>query len=135
MKLSNLIAFTLIAQLLAAPVTSGVLVLCFGSDGHVAVESASADLCCRDWESVHGASSGGLPATIESASAPCCNDVELSVESATLTVPPQKVIPTAAFPRCVPLLATPLRASSTGRFPLSTESPVAASLRTVVLRA
>jgi hypothetical protein len=134
MNLSKLIAFALVAQLLAAPVTSGMLVLCFGSDGHVAVESSSAALCCREWESVHRASPGDLATNIESASGPCCNDVELSVESATLTVPLQKANPTAALPRSIPLLATPLCPASVGTFPLSTESPVAASLRTVVLR-
>lgn len=136
MKFGRLIAFVLIAQLLAAPATSGMLVLCFGSDGHVAVESASANLCCREWETAHqGTPDKDLPASIGPASGPCCNDVELSAESARLTVPSQKVIPASTLPCRVPVLASPLRTFSACTFPFSTESPVAASLRTVVLRA
>ena len=134
MKLSRLITLALIAQLLAAPLTSGMLVLCFGSDGHVAVEAANASLCCREWDAAHRGGPDNLLATIEPASGPCCNDVELSVGSATLTVPAQKVIRSPVAGR-VPVLASPLRTVSAGTFPLSTESPVAASLRTVVLRA
>jgi hypothetical protein len=134
MNLWRLIILALMAQLLAAPATSGMLVLCIGNDGHVAVESASASLCCREWGATFREDPGDLLATFEAASSPCCNDVELSVESARLTVPSQKVIPISALPRRVPALASPLRQTSVGSFPLSTESPVAASLRTVVLR-
>ena len=135
MKLGRLITLALIAQLLAAPLTSGMLVLCFGSDGHVAVESANASLCCREWDTAHRGSPDIPLATLKPASGPCCTDVELSVESVTLTVPPQKVIPVPAVPGCIPVLASPVHTVSAGTFPLSTESPVAASLRTVVLRA
>jgi hypothetical protein len=135
MKLGRLIALALIAPLLAVPVSSGMLVLCFGSDGHVAVESANASLCCREWDTAHRGAPDNLLETLESASSPCCNDVGLSFDSATLSVLPQKVIPRSPVPCCIPFLASPLRTVSAGTFPLSTESPVAASLRTVVLLA
>ena len=135
MMLLRLMTLALIAQLLAAPVTSGMLVLCFGSDGHVAVESASASLCCREWDDVHGMPAGDLPARLEPASGPCCNDLELSVDSATLTVPAQKVVPASAAFCCIPVPALSPPSAAAGIFPLSTESPVAASLRTVMLRA
>jgi hypothetical protein len=136
MKVARLITFALIALLLAAPVTSGMLVLCFGSDGHVAVESASANLCCREWENAHRETPDeDLLTTIEPVSGPCCDDVDLSVESAALTVPTQKVIPASALPCSVPVLALPPHTASVGTFPLWTESPVAESLRTVILRA
>jgi hypothetical protein len=113
-----------------------MLVLCFGSDGHVAVETAGANICCREWETAHREDPDEkLPTTIGPASGHCCNDVALSVESATLTVPSQKVIPVPALPCSVPVPDSPLRAASADTFPLSTESPVAVSLRTVVLRA
>jgi hypothetical protein len=136
MKLSRLITGALIAQLLAAPLASGMLVLCFGSDGHVAVESAGPNLCCSEWETAHHeAPDEGLPTTIVPASESCCNDVELSVESATLTLPTQKVLPASALPCSVPVAASHLRTDSADAIPLAAESPVAAALRTVVLRA
>jgi len=135
MMLLRLMTLAFIAQLLAAPVTSGMLVLCFGSDGHVAVESASASLCCREWDGAHAMPVGDLPARLEPASGPCCNDLELSVDSATLTVPAPKVVPASAALCCIPVPALPLPSATAGNFPLSTESPVAASLRTVILRA
>ena len=134
MNLWRLIILALMAQLLAMPATSGMLVLCIGNDGHVAVESASASLCCRQWDTAFGEDPDNLLATFEPASGSCCNDVELSVESVRLTVPPQKIIPTTALPCRILVLASPLRKAGAGTFPLSTESPVAASLRTVVLR-
>ena len=134
MNLWRIIIFAIMAQLLAAPATSGMLVLCIGNDGHVAVESASASQCCREWSATFREDPGDLLATFAAESGPCCNDVELSVESARLTVPSQKVIPASAFPRRVPALASLLRQTSVGTFLLSAESPVAASLRTVVLR-
>jgi hypothetical protein len=136
MKVAKPIAFALITQLLAAPLTSGMLVLCFGSDGHVEVESAGTSLCCREWEKAHqDAGDEALAASIVPASGPCCNDLELSVESATLTVPTQKVIPASVIPCSVLLTNASLRTAPTDTFPLLTESPVIASLRTVVLRA
>ena len=77
MKLPRLIALALIAQLLAAPVASGMLVLCFGSDGHVAVESANSGLCCREWEATHQGDPDNLVVSLELSSGPCCNDVIL----------------------------------------------------------
>jgi hypothetical protein len=133
MKLGRLIALALIAQLLVVPATSGMLVLCFGSDGHVAVESASESECCREWDTAHGESPDLDLPTIESASGPCCNDVGLSLESATLTAPVQKVVPASSLPCRVPVLASPLRAADPETLPPSAESSVAASLRTVVL--
>jgi hypothetical protein len=135
MMLPRLMTLALIVQLLSAPVTSGMLVLCFGSDGHVAVESASASLCCREWDEAHGIPAGDLPVKLESTSGPCCNDLELSIDSATLTVPAQKVVPASAVLCSVPVPALPLPSAAGGILPLSIESPVAASLRTVVLRA
>ena len=135
MNPGKLVGLALIAQLLGAPVTSGMLVLCVGSDGHVAVESVRADLCCREWESAHRAGRGDHPSAVESASGPCCDDVELSIEAATLTGPSPKLLAAGVLPCSVLLPGPPLRASSAGTFSLSTESPVAASLRTVVLRA
>jgi len=136
MKLARFIAFALIAQFLAAPLTSGMLVLCFGSDGHVDVESAGRNLCCRDWETAHRiVTDEALETFIVPASGPCCNDVELSVESATLTIPTQRVLPASVLPCGVLLMNAALRTVSAGTFPLETESPVTASLRTVVLRA
>jgi len=136
MKIAKLIAFALITQLLAAPLTSGMLILCFGSDGHVEVESAGTNLCCREWETTHqDAADEALPTSIVPASGPCCNDVELSVQSATLTVPTQKVLPASVLPCSVLLMNASLRTAPADTFPLLTESPVTASLRTVVLRA
>lgn len=136
MNLVKFIALALITQLLAAPLTSGMLVLCLGSDGHVEVESAGTNVCCREWETARqGAADGGLAASIVPASGPCCNDVELSVESATLTVPIQKVFPASALPYSVLRIDSTLCTASAVTFPRLTESPVAASLRTVVLRA
>ena len=97
MKLPRIIALAVIAHLVATPVTSGILVLCFGSDGHVAVESANSGLCCREWVASHQ----GDPDFVESlelASRPCCDDVELSIVAAALTVPVQKVIATSTIP-------------------------------------
>ena len=136
MNLTKLTSFALIAQLLAAPLTSGMLVLCFGSDGHVAVESAGRSLCCREWKTSHEVILvESLATTIVPASGPCCKDVELRVESARLTAPSQKVLPASELPRTVPVTESPLHRASAETFPVPTESPVAASLRTVVLRA
>jgi hypothetical protein len=136
MKLVSLITGALIAQLLAAPLASGMLVLCFGSDGHVAVESAGPNHCCSEWEAArHETPGDGLPMTIAPASESCCNDVELSVESATLTIPTPNVLPASAVPCSVSVAASHLRTDSAGAIPLVAESPVAEALRTVVLRA
>jgi hypothetical protein len=135
MRLDRLIALAVIAQLLAAPVASGMLVLCFGSDGHVAVESANADLCCREWDSAHQGVPGDLAATVEAASGLCCNDVALSMQAATLTGPAPKVVPASTVPFTAPALPVPGFRVSAGTVLLTAESPIAVSLRTVVLRA
>jgi hypothetical protein len=135
MKLPRLIALALIAHLIATPVTSGMLVLCFGTDGHVAVESANSGLCCREWEATHQGDPDDLVESLELASGPCCNDVELSIEAASLTVPAQKVVPTSTVPLSTPVLSVPRCRTSAGTLPLSAESQVAVSLSTVVLRA
>jgi len=135
MKLSRLIVLALIAQLLAVPVTSGMLVLCFGSDGHVAVESANASQCCREWDTAHGEDPGNHRSTIAPASGPCCNDVELSLEPARLIVPVQRAVPASFLPCRIPVLPSVQRTASVGTVPLSAESSIAASLRTVILLA
>ena len=134
MNFARLIVFALITQLLVAPATAGMLVLCIGSDGHMAVESANANLCCREWETARQAAPDDLVVNLEPAAGPCCDDVDLFVESATLTVAAQKVVPASALPCCGPVPASPLGAAYAGTSPPSTESPVAVSLRTVVLR-
>ena len=135
MKLSRLIIGALIALLLAAPLTSGMLVLCIGSDGHVALESAGPNLCCSEWEAAHQETPDeGLPTTIVPASESCCSDIELSVAPATLSLCSQRVLAASALPCSVPTIESPQRTTSADIHPLPTESPVAASLRTVVLR-
>ena len=135
MRLNRLIALALVAQFLAAPAAAGMLVLCFGSDGHVAVELANAGLCCREWRAAHQGTPNYLVETLECASDPCCNDVELFVESATLTVPTRKGIAPHPLPLITPGLSVPCSRVSATAFPLAAESPVAVSIRTVVLRA
>ncbi len=135
MKLGRIIPLALIAQLLAVPVSSGMLVLCFGSDGHVAVESANAGLCCQEWRAAHPGTPDDLAETLECASDPCCKDVELFVESATLTVPTRKGIAPHPLSLITPVLSVPCSRVSATAFPLAAESPVAVSIRTVVLRA
>lgn len=134
MRLDRLIALVLFAQILAVPVTSGMLVLCFGSDGHVAVESAGGSQCCREWEADRRESHVDLAKTVEPASGPCCRDMELLAESATLTVPPQKSSLMFVVLCSNLYLPAPCDAVSAAASLLPAESPVAVSLRTIVLR-
>lgn len=136
MKRHGLISLALIVQLLAAPVTTGVFILCYGSDGHVAIESAGESGCCRAWKDAHrGLSAEGSPAAIEPSSGPCCTDLALSIDPAMLTGCSQKILPASEPAAFVSGIASSLRAGSVAPLPLPTESSVAASLRTVVLRA
>ena len=134
MRIHRLIALALVAQLLAAPAAAGMLVLCLGSDGHVAVESASADLCCREWRAARQGTPLHLAQALESASGACCNDVALLIESTTPTVPTQKEIAPHPLPISTPVPYVPASKVSATTLPLSAESPVAVSIRTVVLR-
>jgi hypothetical protein len=137
MKPHGLISLALIAQLLAAPVTTGVFILCYGSDGHVAVESAGESDCCRAWKVTHHGVPGGegALAAIEPSSGPCCTDLALSIDPAMLTGCSQKFLPAVTSAAGGSGMTSSLRAGPAAPLPLPTESSVAASLRTVVLRA
>jgi hypothetical protein len=135
MKIAKLISLAVIGLLLVAPIASGMFVLCFGSDGHVAVESANADRCCREWEAAHQELPGDCPATVGAASDLCCSDITLSAQAATLAGPAPKAVPAATVPFSIPALSAPTFRMSAGPVSLAAESPIAAALRTVVLRA
>jgi len=135
MRLDRLIALALMAQLASAPAAAGMLVLCVGSDGHVAVESADGGLCCEEWKAVDPCLTDHPETALEPASGPCCDDLELRIGSATLTVPVQKIGPAASIPVSTPISAAPSSGLSAATVPFSVESPVAVSHRTVVLRA
>jgi hypothetical protein len=135
MRLHRLIALALMAQLAAAPAAAGMLVLCVGSDGHVAVESADGGLCCEEWRAALPCRTDHPEQAIEPASGPCCDDVELLIGSAALTVPVQKLVPAASIPLSTPAPAAPSSGLSAATVPFSVESPISASHRTVVLRA
>jgi hypothetical protein len=135
MRLHRLIGLVLVTQLLAAPVAAGMLVLCIGSDGHVSVEYADGGPCCREWRAARQRFLDHSGQTLEPATGPCCSDVELLIESATLTVSSQKLIPTASVQVSTPISLAPSSGIFAANLPFSAESPTAKSLRTVVLQA
>jgi len=131
----RLATLALALNLLAAPATSGMVVLCVGSDGHVAVESAGGTRCCEEWEAGRRDAPGDRGSRLEAAAGDCCRDVDLLLDSATLTVRAQKLIPSAIAYCSLPVPPAPQPLSSPAASLLSTETSVAASLRTVILRA
>ena len=124
-----LIALAIAVSMLAASVEMGALVLCFGSDGHVTVEAADAWQRCVD--SPQQASETSRWTTTDACEP--CNDVELFFQSANLAGLSKKTTATTPLVLSEPVSSEPLTRTATLTPTLPAESPVAVSLRTIVL--
>ena len=91
-KHKSILVLLLMAGLLASFGRHGTFVLCFGEDGHVAVEAASAEHCCEPVSAVPLPPSSGVPAKpgIHESDYPCgsCLDIPLPISTGVVYLPP-----------------------------------------------
>jgi hypothetical protein len=130
MKRTYLIALVLAGQMLAAS-AAGVLVLCLGADGHVAVETADASQRCADLPSPHQGTSE-LPRWAVDDDCGPCNDVGLL--RPVLAGSSEKTKAAGPDGLRLPLASTqPLTGPVGVALSLPGDTPVAVSLRSIVL--
>jgi hypothetical protein len=131
MKRTRLVIALLVAvPMLAASAQTGAVVLCFGSDGHVSVEAA--DILSRCAESSHEEASESAHGTGCAACGPC-NDIELSIQAATLAGLSKKLTEPAPIILSEPVFSKPLTRIATLTPTLPLASPTVVPLRTTVL--
>ena len=89
--IQTFLVLLLMAGLLASFGRYGTFVLCFGEDGHVAVEAASAEHCCEPAPAVPFRSSSGVPLEPGSHQTdyPCgsCMDIPLPISVGVEVLP------------------------------------------------
>ena len=129
-RIRLVIALLAAVSMLGASVGPGALVLCFGSDGHVAVEPG--DVLSRCAESrQQGSPEHGQEADCEACGP--CNDIALDAQSATLAGLSKNLTPTPPSVLSEPVSSRPLTRPATLAPTLVVALPAAVSLRTTVL--